>query len=163
MDIQVSSNFERLLFEAYGRNSVALRGLMGALAKDKRFTISSEALDAIRRIFSAGRADEAETSATIRSVHAASDYVLDPHSAVGVSVARKFEGEGKSPIVALATAHPAKFPEAVEAAIGKRPQLPDRLADLGSRRERMAKLPASVQAVARFVEERSRAATGAEA
>ena len=61
MDIQVSSNFERLLFEAYDRNSVALRGLMAALAKDKRFTISSEALDAIRRVFSAGRADEAET------------------------------------------------------------------------------------------------------
>ena len=163
MDIQVSSNFERLLFEAYGRNSVALRGLMAASAKDKRFTIASEALDAIRQVFSAGRADEAETSATIRSVHAASGYVLDPHSAVGVSVARKFEGEGKSPVVALATAHPAKFPDAVEAAIGKRPQLPDRLGDLGSRRERMAKLPASVDAVARFVEERSRAAAGAEA
>jgi threonine synthase len=163
MDIQVSSNFERLLFEAYGRNSVALRGLMAALGEDKRFTISSEALDAIRRSFSAGRADEAETSATIRNVHAASGYVLDPHSAVGVSVARKFAGEGKSPIVAIATAHPAKFPEAVEAAIGERPRLPDRLADLGSRRERMAKLPASVEAVARFVEERSRAATGAEA
>jgi threonine synthase len=163
MDIQVSSNFERLLFEAYGRNSVALRGLMAALAKDKRFAISNEAIDAIRRLFSAGRADEAETSATIRSVHATSGYVLDPHSAVGVSVARKFEGEAKSPIVVLATAHPAKFPDAVEAAIGERPRLPDRLADLGSRRERMAKLPASVEAVARFVEERSRAATGAEA
>jgi threonine synthase len=163
MDIQVSSNFERLLFEAYGRDFVALRGLMNALAKDKRFTISSEALDAIRRVFSAGRADEAETSATIRRVHATNGYVLDPHSAVGLSVARKFEGEGKSPIVALATANPAKFPEAVEAAIGEHPRLPDRLADLGSRRERMTKLPASTEAVARFVGERSRAAAGAEA
>jgi threonine synthase len=163
MDIQVSSNFERLLFEAYGRDFVALRGLMTALEKDNRFTISSEALDTIRRAFSAGRADEAETLATIRRVHAANGYVLDPHSAVGISVARKFEGEKKSPIVAFATAHPAKFPEAVEAAVGQHPRLPDRLADLGSRRERMTKLPASVEAVASFVEERSRAAAGAEA
>jgi threonine synthase len=161
MDIQVSSNFERLLFEAYGRHALSVRALMAALAKDKRFTLSGEALNAMRRLFSAGRADETETVATIRAVHAANGYVLDPHSAVGVTVARKFKGEGKSPIVALATAHPAKFPEAVEKAIGKRPQLPVRLADLAKRHERVTRLPASVEAVAKFVAERSRAAAGA--
>jgi threonine synthase len=163
MDIQVSSNFERLLFEAYARHSLSVRQLMSTFTKDRRFTLSAEALDAIRRLFSAGRADETETVATIRAVHAASGYVLDPHSAVGVAVARKFKGEGKSPIVTLATAHPAKFPEAVEAAIGKRPPLPARLADLAKRRERVIRLPASVDAVARFVTDRSRAAAGATA
>ena len=161
MDIQVSSNFERLLFEAYDRNALSVRALMAAFAKDRRFSISGNALDVMRRLFSAGRCDEAETIATIRAVHAANGYLLDPHSAVGVAVARKFKGEGKSPIVALATAHPAKFPEAVEAATGKRPQLPKRLANLGKLEERVTKLPANVDAVARFVTDRSRAAAGA--
>ena len=163
MDIQVSSNFERLLFEASGRHAVTVLKLMSDLARDGRLTVPAESLAAIRRLFSAGRADEAETVATIKSVHAAHDYVLDPHSAVGVAVARKLEGKGSAPLVALVTAHPAKFPEAVEAAIGVRPTLPAHFADLGSRRERFEKLPASVDAVARFVAERSRAAAGAAA
>jgi threonine synthase len=163
MDIQVSSNFERLLFEAYGRHALPVLELMNAFAKNRNFTISNEALTAMRRLFSAGRADEADTIATIRAVFKASRYLLDPHSAVGVSVARKLKGEGKSPMVSLATAHPAKFPEAVEAAIGERPKLPDSLAGLDSLPERIARLPASVEAVARFTEERSRAAARAEA
>jgi threonine synthase len=163
MDIQVSSNFERLLFEATGRSPVAVLKMMAELTNEKRFTIQADALDTIRKLFSAGRADEAETAATIRAVHKANGYVLDPHSAVGVAVARKFKGEGKSPIVSLATAHPAKFPEAVEAAIGVHPKLPDRLADLGRRRERITKLPANVEAVARFVADNSRVTAGAAA
>jgi threonine synthase len=163
MDIQISSNFERLLFEAYDRHALPVLELMNAFAKNRRFTLSSEALASIRRLFSAGSTDETDTIATIRAVFKASRYVLDPHSAVGVAVARKLKSEGKSPIVSLATAHPAKFPEAVEAAIGERPTLPDHLTDLDARPERMAKLPASVEAVARFVEERSRAVAGAEA
>jgi threonine synthase len=161
MDIQISSNFERLLFDACGRRAASVRASMAALAKDKRFAISGDALDAMRRLFSAGRADEAETVETIRAVHAAKGYVLDPHSAVGVTVARKFKGEGKSAIVTLATAHPAKFPDAVQAAIGSRPQLPPHLADLGERRERVTKLPAEIDAVARFIADRSRARAGA--
>jgi threonine synthase len=96
-------------------------------------------------------------------VYKSSGYVLDPHSAVGVAVARKFKSKDKTPIVSLATAHPAKFPEAVEAAIGVSPQLPTRLSDLGKRRERIVRLPARVEAVARFIVENSRAAAGAAA
>jgi threonine synthase len=158
MDIQVSSNFERILFEAYRRNSASVRALMAALAKDGRFSLSNEALAAIRASFEAGRADESEVVATIRSVHAATGYVLDPHTAVGLAVARKLKTKDQSPTIVLGTAHPAKFPEVVEAATGVRPRLPARLADLQARRERIATLPATFEAVARFVEGQSRAA-----
>jgi threonine synthase len=161
MDIQVSSNFERLLFEAYGRNPLAVRELMEELADKKRFALSAEALAEIRKTFAADRADEAETVAAIKAVHAEKGYVLDPHSAVGVAVARKLKNEGTSPIVTLATAHPAKFPHAVESAIGVRPALPPRLKDLLDRTERIARLPANAEAVARFVTDHSRAVAGA--
>jgi threonine synthase len=163
MDIQVSSNFERLLFEAYGRNPLAVRGLMEELAGSKRFALSTDALAEIRKTFAADRADEAETVVAIKAVHAEKGYVLDPHSAVGVAVARKLRHEGASPTVMLATAHPAKFPDAVEAAIGVRPALPARLADLLERPERIARLPANAEAVARFVTDHSRAVEGAAA
>jgi threonine synthase len=158
MDIQVSSNFERLLFEATGRSPVAVIRAMTELANDKKFAIPPEALAAIRKLFSAGRADESETTATIKAVYASNKYMLDPHSAVGVAVGRKFKGEGSAPLIELATAHPAKFPEAVEAAIGAHPRLPERLSDLLDRRESITRLPASVEAVAKFVSENSRAA-----
>ncbi len=158
MDIQVSSNFERLLFEACQRNGATVRALMAALAKDGRFALPAVALAAIRASFEAGRADEAETAATIRAIHAATGYQLDPHTAVGLAVARRLEPKSAMPTIVLGTAHPAKFPEAVAAATGVRPELPARLADLGARRERIATLPASSEAVARFVERRSRAA-----
>jgi threonine synthase len=160
MDIQVSSNFERLLFEAYGRNPLAVRGLMAELAANKRFELSAEALGEIRKSFSADRADEAETAETIKALYSERGYVLDPHSAVGVAVARKLKNEGASPLVTLATAHPAKFPDAVQAAIGVRPELPPRLADLLDRPERIARLPADAGAVARFVSDHSRAVAG---
>lgn len=163
MDIQVSSNFERLLFEANGRNPVTVKTAMRELAENKRFSLTAEALATIRSLFSAARADEAETAATIKAVHAESGYVLDPHTAVGVSVARKFKDESSAPLIELATAHPAKFPEAVEAVTGIRPQLPARLADLPDRRERITNLPADTEAVARFVSDHSRAAAGAAA
>jgi threonine synthase len=157
MDIQVSSNFERLLFDASGRNAPAIKAMMNDLAKNRRFSLPADVLANIRKLFLAARTDEAETVATIKSVYAAEKYVLDPHTAVGVHVARKLKGEGSGPLVALSTAHPAKFPDAVEAAIGVRPSLPDHLADLLDRPERIEHLPASVEAVARFVSERSRA------
>jgi threonine synthase len=161
MDIQVSSNFERLLFEAHGRQPAAVRALMQALADEKRFTISASALARIRAEFEADRADEAETLATIRDVHRASGYLLDPHSAVGVAVARK--RRSRAPTIVLGTAHPAKFPEAVQAATGFAPQLPARLADLHARPERVTVLPADRGRIARFIAEYSRAVAGAEA
>jgi threonine synthase len=158
MDIQISSNFERLLFDAHGRDAGAVRNLMGSLAQSKRFNLSSSALGDIRNRFSAGRADEDEVAATMRTVMREAAYCADPHTAVGLAVIEKEHRDPSVPMVALSTAHPAKFPDAVEAACGIRPKLPDWLGDLMSRRERMTPLPADQQTVEAFVIKASRAA-----
>ena len=163
MDIQVSSNFERLLFDAYDRDSHAVRALMGSLAQSRRFTIASGALAAIRARFSADRADEEETAATIRTLRREADYLLDPHSAVAFAVAEKEAGDRSVPMVVLSTAHPGKFPEAVARAAGVVPQLPAWLADLADRPERVKVLPADQNAVEHFILGASRAAQGAAA
>jgi len=163
MDIQVSSNFERLLFDAYDRDAQAVRALMGSLAQSRRFTIAGNALAAIRARFSADRAEEEEAAATIRTLRRESGYLLDPHSAVAFAVAEKEGGERAVPMVVLSTAHPAKFPEAVERAAGIVPQLPARLGDLQDRPERMKVLPADQRAVEHFILGASRAAQGAAA
>jgi threonine synthase len=158
MDIQISSNFERLLFEAYGRDASAVRGLMGSLAQSRRFEIAPQALTEIRARFDAERADEDETAAAIRTARKEAEYLLDPHSAVAVAVAEKELHDPAVPMVVLATAHPAKFPDAVEAACGIRPPLPDWLGDLPDRPERVTTLPADQGAVERFILAASRAA-----
>ncbi len=158
MDIQVSSNFERLLFEAYGRDGKAIKALMASLAQSRRFAVSVRALSEIRSLFTADRADEEETAATIRTVLKETGYCIDPHTAVGIAVAEKEIRDPAVPMVALATAHPAKFPDALEAACGFRPPLPDWLADLGDRPERFTRLPADQAAVERFILAASRAA-----
>lgn len=158
MDIQVSSNFERLLFDAYGRDGKAVRALMGSLAQSRRFDIAARALSEIRNSFTADRADENETAATMRATLREAGYFVDPHTAVGLAVAEKEARDPAVPMVVLATAHPAKFPDAVEAACGVRPALPDWLADLPQRRERLHVLPPDQAAVERFVLAASRAA-----
>jgi threonine synthase len=158
MDIQVSSNFERLLFDAYGRDPVPVRAAMGSLAQSRRFSIAADALADIRARFSADRADEDETAATIRTVRKEAGYLLDPHTAVAVAVAEKERRDGAAPMVVLSTAHPAKFPDAVRAACGVTPELPDWLADLGTRPERITVLPADQGAVERFISAASTAA-----
>jgi threonine synthase len=162
MDIQVSSNFERLLFEVYHHDAGALSALMREFAAKGSFELPDGALKAIRQIFEAGRADEAETVAAIRAVYEESGRLIDPHTAVAVAVSRKRK-EKRGPSVILATAHAAKFPEVVEQATGKHPALPERLADLSARKERVTQLPADRDAVARFVQEHSRAVAGAAA
>jgi threonine synthase len=158
MDIQVSSNFERLLFEAYDRDAGAVRALMGSLAQSRRFALSARALSSIRALFSAGRADEDEVAATIRTIRRETGNFVDPHTAVGIAVAEKETRQSAVPMVVLSTAHAAKFPDAVEAACGARPPLPDWLSDLGRRPERVTVLPADQSAVERFVLQTSRAA-----
>ena len=150
MDIQISSNFERLLFEAYDRDDSAIRAAMESLKQSGGFEIKPGALKAIRKEFRAGRASEKQVASTIRDTLAETGYLLDPHTAVGVFVAAKFE-KASSPMVTLATAHPAKFPAAVKSASGIDPALPAWLADLMNREERFDILDAELKAVETFV------------
>src|ERR1700748_981798 len=124
MDIQVSSNFERLLFEAGRRDAGTVRRLMAQLQQVGRFVLPDETLAAIREEFDAGRADETETSAAIRAAWRAAGELVDPHTAVGVAVADRDTSDSKIPNIVLSTAHAAKFPDAVEAACGVRAPLP---------------------------------------
>jgi threonine synthase len=161
MDIQVSSNFERLLFEAYGRDAGAIRRLMGCLTQAGRFDIDAGPLERIRSEFAATSVDEPGVASEIRNVHRTTGMIVDPHTAIGVRAGRRLlEHDPSNPVVALATAHPAKFPEAVERATGVRPALPPHLEDLLSREERFTILPHDQARVERFVRERARAARG---
>lgn len=151
MDIQVSSNFERALFDAYDRDGSAVAGLMAEM-KAGGFRISQGALEMLRGTFASGRCSEEETVATIKAQYAATGEVLCPHSAVGVKVAEDHLGD--SPMITLATAHPAKFPDAVESAMGQRPALPQRMSDLFERAERVTRVPNDLEALETLVRER---------
>lgn len=157
MDIQISSNFERLLFEASGRDSDIVNGYMGSLAQSGSFSIADENLNKVKAEFVAGRASEEDVAQTIASVLQNNDYLLDPHSAVGVHVAR--QNVGDSPMVILATAHPAKFPDAVEAACGQRPALPEKSKDLMRGQERFTVLENDPKILQDFISSRSRASS----
>jgi threonine synthase len=151
MDIQVSSNFERALFDAYGRDGAAITALMAEM-KTGGFRISQGAIEALRGTFASGRCDEVETLATIHRTLAQTGELLCPHSAVGVKVAE--EHIGLAPMITLATAHPAKFPDAVERATGIRPGLPPHMADLFDKPERMTRVPNDLAALQALVRER---------
>jgi threonine synthase len=157
MDIQVSSNFERLLFEASGRDAESVRRYMGSLKQSGVFTLEAGDLARIRAEFDAGRASVSETAATIGDMLSRSGYLLDPHAAAAVHVAAE-RRTGPVPMVVLATAHPAKFPAAVEAASGVSPALPAWLSGLMEREENYAVLPSEVKMVEDYVSRRTRAA-----
>lgn len=157
MDIQVSSNFERLLFEAAERDPAAVREYMSSLAGSGAFTLSAAALAAIRADFVAGRADEMDVTATIAKTFADTGFLADPHTAVGLSVASRFAVKGV-PMVTLATAHPAKFPEAVKAASGVEPELPQGFADILVKPERYVTLANDQRAVEDHIRARASAA-----
>jgi threonine synthase len=164
MDIQVSSNFERLLFEAYGRDAGAIRRLMAGLSQSGAFEVAPEPLGRIREEFSSAAITETEVADEIKHTWHDAGRLLDPHTAVGVRAARALLCEDPAtPVIALATAHPAKFPDAVERTAGVRPELPPHLADLLQRPERFSRLPNEQAAVERFIRERARIVTGAAA
>ena len=144
MDIQVSSNFERALFDAYGRDGRAVAQLMEEL-RAGGFTVSQGALEALREVYASGRVSEEGTRATIARTLREAGELLCPHSAVGVDVAERHLGDVA--MVTLATAHPAKFPDAVLQASGVRPGLPPRMADLMGRHERIAHVPNDLRAL----------------
>jgi len=156
MDIQISSNFERLLFELLGRDGAATRAQMQQFAETGRFEVSPEILHEARKMFQPFRLDDTGTVEEIRRTYKASGMVLDPHSAVGVAAARHARHEAALPsdipIVALACAHPAKFPSVVETAIGVKPALPPHLEDLMDRPERMHHVSSDPSAIAALVE-----------
>ncbi|HEX2724373.1 MAG TPA: threonine synthase [Beijerinckiaceae bacterium] len=157
MDIQVSSNFERLLFEAYGRDAAAVRRLMANLAQARAFTVDAAPLARLRAEFAAHAVGEEAVADEIAATWRDAAYLLDPHTAVGVRAGRALlGGEPQTPVVALATAHPAKFPEVVERATGVRPQLPAHLAMLMDRAERFTALANDQSAVESFIRERAR-------
>jgi len=153
MDIQVSSNFERALFDAYGRDGAAVAQLMDELKTTGKFTVSQGAMEALREVFESDRVSEDETRASIARTLAQSAELLCPHSAVGAAVAEQHLGA--VPVVTLATAHPAKFPDAVEAATGVRPDLPPRMADLFDREERVTRMTADRAALQALILERT--------
>ncbi|MFT7370750.1 MAG: threonine synthase [Alteromonas macleodii] len=152
MDIQVSSNFERALFEAYGRDGDVVAAQMDNLKTKGAFTISQGAIDILRDTFSSGCASEDETYAAITDELIRSGELLCPHSAVGVTVADRFQSV--TPMITLATAHPAKFPEAVEKATGLHPPLPPHMADLYERSERVTRVPNDLSALKTLIKER---------
>jgi threonine synthase len=149
MDIQVSSNFERALFDAYDRDGKAVAQLMEEL-KSGGFAVSQGAMQVLQSHYSSGRVSEQETSATIAATLKASAELLCPHSAVGVKVANEQRVAG-TPMITLATAHPAKFPAAVEAATGIHPPLPPRMADLYDRPERVTRVPDDLVALTQHI------------
>ncbi|MYZ48562.1 threonine synthase [Propylenella binzhouense] len=157
MDIQVSSNFERLLFEAEAREASGVRRLMSGLSQSGAFTMAENARQAIRPLFVSGSCGEDETAATIRRTLRETGMLVDPHTAVGIAVA-EHNMDAQTPMVTLSTAHPAKFPEAVEAAAGVHPDLPEWARPILTRRERYDVLPNELSEIERRVERHSRAA-----
>ena len=153
MDIQVSSNFERALFEVLGRDGAAVASLMDDLKTTGSFRIPQGALETLRATFASGRCSEDETLATIQRTLAQSGELICPHSAVAVHVAESHLGA--TPMITLATAHPAKFPDAVERATGIRPALPPRMADLFDREERVTRVPNDLAALETLILERT--------
>lgn len=154
MDIQVASNFERILFAALGRDSDKLRALYASFAQSGGFDIPPDALERLREDFGAGAVDDAETMQVMADYAEHEGLIVCPHTAVGLWAPHH---PGGAPTVHLATAHPAKFPETVEQATGVRPPLPAKCADLYERPEKFDALPADAEAVKAYIRERSRA------
>ena len=154
MDIQVSSNFERLLYDYVRRDPAAVRRAMERFRQSGRMTVAAVTMAGMRGLFSAGRSDDDETRQTVAEVFRRSGNLLDPHTAVGYGVGREQRRDPDIPLVALATAHPAKFPDAVEAATGTRPDLPARLESLMTLPERVETFANDPAAIKAFVRDR---------
>jgi threonine synthase len=147
MDIQLSSNFERLLFEAAGRDAERIRTMMNGFAESGSFALERDELADIAGIFAAARVDEAETAATIAALDRKCQYLADPHTAVGLAATAKLNDNPSVPMIVLSTAHPAKFPDAIKAATGRTPGTPPRLEAALAGREEFATIAADAAAV----------------
>ncbi len=151
MDIQVSSNFERYLFELVGRKPEIVRGHMDSLAQSGSYTIDDKLMAKARETFSAQRCSDAQTTVVIHDFFNEAGYTLDPHTAVGFHAARLAKLDPAIPLVVMATAHPAKFPAAVKEATGVHPELPTHMADLYERKEKFVVLPNDLAQLKSFI------------
>jgi threonine synthase len=151
MDIQAASNFERLYFEATGRDAPATKAAFEGFAREGRIDIPPDALGEIQSLFDSAAVDDREVMATIRAMREGAGELIDPHTAVGVTALQQRAADLPGPVVVLSTAHPAKFPEDVERASGVAPALPFGVADLAARPERFERLPPDVAAVTDYV------------
>jgi len=151
MDIQVSSNFERLLFDLHGRDGAALAHAMAGFESSRRLDIAPTMRDEAARLFTSTAIDPDGMALAMRRAAEACGQVIDPHTAIGLAAAHDSDLPADVPIVTLATAHAAKFPDAVERATGHRPMLPPRIGDLFEREERYATLPAELGPIEDFV------------
>jgi threonine synthase len=158
MDIQVSSNFERLLFDLHGRDGMALAATMKGFESSRRLDIPSAMRSEAAALFSSARVDADRMQMAMRWAHDRAGETIDPHSAIGLAAAQDSELDASVPVVTLATAHPAKFGDAVERATGIRPTLPARIGELFERQERYVVLPAEIGAIEQFVADQSVAA-----
>ncbi len=156
MDIQVSSNFERLLFDLHDRDGAALAKTMHGFEASRRMTLSPAMRDTAAERFSSARIDADEMALAMRWAFEETGQIIDPHTAIGLAAARAAGLPAEVPVVTLATAHPAKFRDAVERAIGQRPQQPTRISGLFERTERYDVLPATLSAVEDFIAKRAR-------
>jgi threonine synthase len=155
MDIQVSSNFERLLFDAGGRDGAALAEQMRGFEATKAMRLTNAQQEGAAKLLTSARADAGQTSQAMRWAYEKCGEVIDPHTAIGLHAARLQDLPGDVPVVTLATAHAAKFDDAVERATGVRPSLPSRVGDLFAREEQCTDLPGDYEAIAAFVAERA--------
>ncbi len=158
MDIQMASNFERYLFDLAGRDSGRVNDWLDDLSRKGAFTLESRDLAKVEKDFISERVDDRETVETIRSVHAESGYLLDPHSAIGYRAGEKHRREGM-PTISMVTAHPAKFSDAIRQAIGREPELPPLLSRLAGLAERKQVLPPNPDALRKTIRETLTAST----
>ncbi|MBY0521137.1 MAG: threonine synthase, partial [Sphingomonas sp.] len=157
MDIQVSSNFERLLFDLGGRDGAATAAQMHGFEATKAMRLSNAQREGAATLFDSDRVDLDDMALAMRWAHAEAGQIIDPHTAIGLAAARRAALPADVPVVTLATAHPAKFRDAVERATGARPALPPRIGDLFDREERYATLPATFAAVTDYIDARAAA------
>jgi threonine synthase len=152
MDIQLSSNFERLLFELYDRSHKDVNQIMTQLRSEGKFTLTPLVWSRFKAEFAAFAVDDDLTKQTIRETYEATEELLDPHTAVGLAAGMRKRKDISAPLVVLATAHPAKFPDAVKDATKVAPKLPAHLKNLAKAKERFEVLPNDKAAVKRYIE-----------
>jgi threonine synthase len=151
MDIQIASNFERLYFEAVGRNDVQTANAFAVFGQTGAIDLPKEAHGAMRALFDGQAVDEAQTSATIRSTLEQTGELIDPHTAVAMTAAQRVRARSEAPLIVLSTAHPAKFPEAVLEAAGAEPRLPAAAVGLNARAEHYDRLPNDADAIKAYL------------